>query len=95
MMAYDLRLYFRFTLSYTSAYERARRVRLGRGRGHHRSVRGGAQREAGLVEQERAVRYRRVLQGRIDLMRAELVQREAVALAPEELVRTLMGDWRP
>jgi hypothetical protein len=47
------------------------------------------------VEQERAVRYRRVLQGRIDLMRAELVQREAVALAPEELVRTLMGDWRP
>ncbi len=49
-----------------------------------------------LVEEERAVSYRRrVLQGRIDLIRAELVQRGAVLRSPEELVRTMMGDWRP
>ena len=49
-----------------------------------------------LVEEERAVSYRRrVLQGRIDLIRAELVQRGAVVRSPEELVRALMGDWRP
>jgi hypothetical protein len=46
----------------------------------------------GLVEEERAVSYRRrVLQGRIDLIRAELVGRGVVALSPEELVRALMG----
>ncbi len=49
-----------------------------------------------LVEEERALSYRRrVLQGRIDLIRAELVQRGAVVRSPEELVRALMGDWRP
>ena len=49
-----------------------------------------------LVEEERAVSYRRrVLQGRIDLTRAELVQRGAVVRSPEELVRALMGDWHP
>ena len=50
----------------------------------------------GLVEEERGVSYRRrVLHGRIDLIRAELVRRGAVARSPEELVRVLMGDWRP
>jgi hypothetical protein len=44
----------------------------------------------GLVE-ERAVSHRwQVLQGRIDLIRAELVRRGSVALSPEELVRVLM-----
>ncbi len=46
-----------------------------------------------LVEEERAVSYRRrVLQGRIDLIRAELVRRGSVALSSEELVRVLMGE---
>jgi hypothetical protein len=49
-----------------------------------------------LVEEERALSYRlRVLQGRIDLMRAELVRRGAVVRSTEELVRVLMGDRRP
>jgi hypothetical protein len=50
----------------------------------------------GLVEEERAVSYRRrVLQGRIDLIRAELVRRGATTRSPEELVRALMGDRHP
>jgi hypothetical protein len=50
----------------------------------------------GLVEEEQAVSYRRrVLHGRIDLIRAELVRRGATTRSPEELVRVLMGDWRP
>ena len=50
----------------------------------------------GLVEEERAVSYRRrVLHGRIDLIRAELVSRGATTRSPEELVRVLMRDWRP
>jgi hypothetical protein len=50
----------------------------------------------GLVEEERAVSYRRrVLQGRMDLVRAELVRRGAITRSPEELVRALMGDRRP
>ena len=50
----------------------------------------------GLVEEERAVSYRRrVLHGRIDLIRAELVRRGATTRSPEELVRVLLGDWRP
>jgi hypothetical protein len=49
-----------------------------------------------LEEEERAVSYRRrVLHGRIDLIRAELVRRGAATRSPEELVRVLMGDWRP
>ena len=45
------------------------------------------------MEEQRAVSYRRqVLQGRIDLMRAELVRRGSAALSPEELVRMLMGE---
>jgi RsiG-like len=50
----------------------------------------------GLVEEERGVSYRRrVLHGRIDLIRAELVRRGAITRSSEELVRVLMGDWRP
>ena len=46
-----------------------------------------------LCEEERAVSYRRqVLQGRIDLIRAELVGRGSVALSPEDLARVLLGD---
>jgi hypothetical protein len=49
-----------------------------------------------LVEEERAVSYRRrILHGRIDLIRAELVQRGAIVRSPEELVRALMGERRP
>ena len=46
-----------------------------------------------LSEEERAVSYRRrILQGRIDLIRAELVERGSVALQPEDLARVLLGD---
>ena len=46
-----------------------------------------------LREEERMVGYRLgVLQGRIDLIRAELVERGAVALPPEHLARILLGD---
>jgi hypothetical protein len=49
-----------------------------------------------LVEEERAVSYRRrVLHGRIDLIRAELVRRGATTRSPEDLVRVLLGDWPP
>ena len=45
-----------------------------------------------LSEEERAVSYRRrVLQGRIDLMRAELTRRGGVTLSAEELARVLLG----
>jgi hypothetical protein len=48
-----------------------------------------------LVE-ERTVDYgRRIFQGRIDLIRGELLHRGSVALPPEELVRELMGEGRP
>jgi hypothetical protein len=46
-----------------------------------------------LSEEERALSYRRgILQGRIDLIRTELVERGAVALPPERLARVLLGD---
>ena len=46
-----------------------------------------------LAEEERVVSYRRqVPQGRMDLIRAELVRRGADALSPEELARVLMGE---
>ena len=49
----------------------------------------------GLEEEERAVSYRlEILRGRIDLIRAELVRRGAVALSPEELVRVLLDEER-
>jgi hypothetical protein len=39
------------------------------------------------------VSYRRqVLQGRIDLMRAEVVRRRSAALSSEGLIRVLMGE---
>ena len=45
-----------------------------------------------LDEEERALSYRRrVLQGRIDLIRVELVRRGGVTLSPEDLARVLMG----
>jgi hypothetical protein len=49
-----------------------------------------------LIREERAVSYRRrVLQGRIDLIRAELAGRglglAVAALAPEDLARVLLG----
>jgi hypothetical protein len=48
-----------------------------------------------LTEEERAVSYRRrVLHGRIDLIRAELAGRGLAALAPEELARVLLGHSR-
>ena len=47
-----------------------------------------------LVEEERAVSYRRqILRGRIDLIRAELAGRGTVALPPEDLARVLLGDF--
>jgi hypothetical protein len=46
-----------------------------------------------LTQEERAVSYRRgILQGRIDVIRAQLVCRGAVALSPEELVRALLDE---
>jgi hypothetical protein len=46
-----------------------------------------------LSEEERAVSYRRrILQGRIDLGRAEHLERGAVSLSPEDLARVLLGD---
>ena len=45
-----------------------------------------------LSEEERAISYRRrVIQGRIDLIRVELVRRGGGALSPEELARILLG----
>ena len=46
-----------------------------------------------LCEEERAVSYRRrVLQGRIDLIRAQLMERGVAALSPEDLARVLLED---
>ena len=46
-----------------------------------------------LSEEERAISYRgRILQGRIDLIRAELLERGALTLAPRNLARVLLGD---
>ncbi len=46
-----------------------------------------------LSDEERALSYRRgILQGRIDLIRTELVERGAVMLPPERLARVLLGD---
>ena len=45
-----------------------------------------------LAGEERAVSYRRrVIQGRIDLLRSELVRRGGVALSPQELASVLLG----
>jgi hypothetical protein len=46
-----------------------------------------------LAREEREISYRRrVLQGRIDLIRSELVRRGGFALSTEDLVRVLMDD---
>jgi hypothetical protein len=46
---------------------------------------------ASLVEEEQAISYRRrLLQGRIDLIRAELVRRGGITLSPEDLARVLL-----
>ena len=46
-----------------------------------------------LSKEERAISYRRrVIQGRIDLIRVELVRRDSVSLSPEELARVLLGE---
>jgi hypothetical protein len=46
-----------------------------------------------LCGEERALSYRRrVLQGRIDLIRAELVERGGASLSPEDLARVLLGE---
>ena len=46
-----------------------------------------------LWEEERALSYRRrILQGRIDLIRGELVERGTVGLSPRDLARVLLGD---
>ena len=45
-----------------------------------------------LSEEEKVVSYRRrLLQGRIDLIRSELVRRGDATLSPEDLARILMG----
>lgn len=50
---------------------------------------------ASLSAEERALSYRRrIVQGRIDLIRAELAGRDLVALSPQELARALMADRR-
>jgi hypothetical protein len=51
------------------------------------------ERLGGLVEEERAVSYRReLLRGRIDLMRAELVRRGSLTPSAQELARVLLGE---
>jgi len=48
-----------------------------------------------LSEEERALSYRqRILQGRMDLIRAELVSRGAVLRSSGDLARVLLGDFR-
>ena len=47
-----------------------------------------------LKEEEKAVSYRRrILQGRIDLIRAELAGRGVAALSAEDLARVLLGNF--
>jgi hypothetical protein len=49
-----------------------------------------------LTEEEKAVSYRRrILQGRIDLIRAELVGRGVATLAPEDLARVYLARVLP
>ena len=52
---------------------------------------------AALAEEERGLSYGlRIVQGRMDVMRAELVSRGAApaTLSPEELARALLGEVR-
>jgi hypothetical protein len=52
---------------------------------------------AALAEEERGLSYGlRIVQGRMDVMRAELVRRGAATLSPEDLARALLGEaWVP
>lgn len=44
-------------------------------------------------DEEKSISYRRrILQGRIDVIRAEIVRRGEASLSPEDLVRVLMGN---
>lgn len=46
-----------------------------------------------LAAEERDISYRRrLLQGRIDLVRSELVRRGAISFSAEELAKALMGS---
>lgn len=46
-----------------------------------------------LAREEKEISYRRrIIQGRIDLLRSELVRRGEAALSPEELARVLLGE---
>lgn len=48
--------------------------------------------EAYSIE-EREISYRRrVLQGRVDLLRAELIHRGGLSVSPDDLARALLGD---
>lgn len=48
-----------------------------------------------LSQEEQDVSYRRrVIQGRIDLIRVELTRRNSLSLSPEDLARVLMGQGR-
>lgn len=48
---------------------------------------------ARLADEERIAAYRHeVLRGRVELIRAELVDRGVASLPPEELARVLMGE---
>ncbi len=48
-----------------------------------------------LAREEKEISYRRrIIQGRIDLLRSELVRRGEAALSPEELARVLLGERR-
>src|SRR5215211_3218804 len=48
-----------------------------------------------LSEEERALSYRRPdIQGRIDLIRAEIVRCDGGSLSPEELTRVLLAEGR-
>jgi hypothetical protein len=52
---------------------------------------------AALAEEERGLSYGlRIVQGRMDVMRAELVRRGAApaTLSPEDLARVLLGEVR-
>ena len=52
-----------------------------------------ASRLESLREEGRVLDYRRqLLQGRIDLIQAELAGRDTAALRPEELARVLLGE---
>lgn len=48
--------------------------------------------EAFSLEEKEVSYRRRVLQGRIDLLRAELVRRGGLSVSPSELARALLGE---